>query len=149
MRWLTNSVAIVRDTDSGSQLQTVLAFANDDLVLEMCLQTMNYVVKHGWEPNRGEFVYSEASREGSGNWNLIVYPLAYLGRVYRTGNVKHPEWYDTAPQWLEIATRAYDDWKYTKERGDTDLGFYGYEFVFPSDFFAIMAALEEAGALNR
>ncbi len=118
---------------------------DDNLLKEMLLQTMNFVVKYGWEPGKWSFIYSEAARDTGGNSNLVVYPLAYLAKLYAEGGLAHPEWYDTAPTWMGIAQGFYDDWKQVKDRGTTDMGFYGYEMIFTPEFFTIMYRLETEG----
>lgn len=124
-----------------------------DVLQEMLFQTMNYVVKYGWETSKqwkdhDYFVYSEAIREGRGSggeggWHHLLFPLAYLGRLIQEGHPKHPEWYDTSVLWLEISRRAYEDFKVVRDRGTSSTGFYGYETVFPVDFFTLMHALEK------
>ncbi|MBI3324041.1 MAG: hypothetical protein HYZ92_02060 [Candidatus Omnitrophica bacterium] len=118
--------------------------ADDELIEEMVLQTMNYVVKYGWNEEGRYFMYAESSPQTNGGMNHLVYPLAYCWRLYAKGGRPHPEWYDTAPKWIEIARRAYGDWQDVHHRGTTDQGFYGYEMIQPPDFFTLMRELEEA-----
>ncbi len=136
---------------AGPLIASVIHFMQDDkdyglrdaaLMQEMALQTMNFVVKYGWEADKWMFIYSEAARDTGGNANLIIYALAYLARVYKAGGLAHPEWYDTAPKWMDISLGFYDDWKAVKDRGTTDMGFYGYEMIFTPEFFTIMHGLE-------
>lgn len=143
---------------AGPLLSALIAFhefdqdthlVDDSLVVGMMLQTMNYVVKYGWEPDKWYFVYSEAHREGGSNMNLMVYPLAYLWKLLNAGGAPHPEWYDTASTWHEIASGAADDWRAVKSRENSNLGFYGYEFVFPADFFALMAELKDGASTHQ
>lgn len=122
---------------------------DDALLKEMLLQTMNYVVKYGWNDEKRYFVYSEAARDTDGGMNHLLFPLAYLWREYQAGGLAHPEWYDTASQWIAIATRGYDDAYTVRWRGSTSDGFYGYETIEPGDFFSIMRELELAGKLPR
>jgi hypothetical protein len=133
--------AVITFHEADRELQLV----DDALTEQMLLQTMNYVVKWGWHPEKRYFMYSEAARDTDGGWNHLLYPLAYCARRVQAG-VEHPEWYDTAPQWLEIAQRAYRDAQVIKPRSSTDLGFYGYEMIFPPDFFTIMHELEQSPA---
>jgi exo-rhamnogalacturonan lyase-like protein len=109
---------------------------------DMLFQTMNYIVKYGYS-SKGYFVYSEVSR-GDGGYNHIVYGLAYLDRLYKTElaaqNIANPQWYDTQGSWNGIAQGAYD--KFSNLKGGSNsqsYGFYGYEIVFPLDFFKIMS----------
>ncbi len=140
---------------AGALLSAVIQFSEENkdahlvdqsLVREMLLQTMNYVVKYGWETklkNYPYFVYCEAGRETDGGMNSLLFPLAYLGRLVRVAHLEHPEWYDTSSKWLAIADGAYQSWKTFTWSGSTSLGFYGYETVFPSDYFSLMQATEQ------
>jgi hypothetical protein len=109
---------------------------DESLLKEMLFQTMNYVVKYGWEADKWYFVYSEAARDTGGNINLVLYPLAYLWQEYQQGGLSHPEWYDTAPLWREIAQANFSKLQQTGNGESSDMGFYGYELVFPPDFFS-------------
>jgi hypothetical protein len=120
-----------------------LGLVDDALTETMLLQCMNYVVKHGWNPERRFFIYSEAARDTDGGSTGLMYPLAYGWRRLQQG-VEHPEWYDTAPLWREIAEAAYRNAGQGGPRGTTDAGFYGYETIFPADFFRIMQELRRA-----
>jgi hypothetical protein len=76
---------------------------DDGLMRDMILQTMNYVVKYGYETSRkyqsyDYFIYSEAARDYSGGGNHLLYPLAYALREYQRG-VPNPQWYDTVDTW--------------------------------------------------
>jgi len=115
----------------------------------MLFQTMNYIVKYGYvtEPGsmQNKFVYSEVTRGFSGGHNHLVYGLAYLDRLYKTElaeqNIANPQWYDTQGSWNGIAQAAYDEYTSRKAGANSQsYGFYGYEIVFPLDFFKIMAA---------
>lgn len=119
-------------------------FVDNALVQEMMLQTMNYVVKYGWNARSSCFRYAETQTDSCGGFfdNFQMFPLAYLSRLYRAGGLQHPEWYDTAPYWIWIANAKYQDWKQVKWRGSTDLGFYGYEIVFMPEFFKEMRERE-------
>jgi hypothetical protein len=128
---------------------------DNKLVLEMAMQTMNYVVKYGYEEskkwkNYPYFVYAETARETDGGANFIIPPLAKLGKLYAEGKItEHREWYDTAPRWLSIADRKFQDWKISKPRSTTSAGFYGYEVLFPADFWANMVDAERKGLLQK
>ena len=111
------------------------------LLQAMLLQCMNYVVKYGWESDKGYFVYCESARDTDGGMNQLLFPLAYLGRMVKNGGVPHPEHYDTSGQWLTIAKAAYDDSRSVRWRGCTSSGFGGYECIWPADFWAIMKEL--------
>ncbi len=115
---------------------------DDALTEEMLLQTMNYVVKYGWNADRGFFIYSEASRDIGGDMTLLAYPLAYLGQRVQAGGLEHPEWYDTASRWLPMAERAFRGWQSGAHGRTSSDGFYGYEFVHPPEFFTLMAEPE-------
>lgn len=114
---------------------------------DMLYQTMNYVVKHGYDASvervENRFVYSESIRSYSGGSNHLLYPLAYLNRLYQqdlaTGQIAHPHWYDSQPLWGQIAQDMYDFYATIGARSQTlSDGFYGYEFVYPLDFFSLM-----------
>ena len=140
--------ALISSTIQFYEYNRDARLVDHQLIKEMLLQTTNYVVKYGWETSHkwkpyDYFVYSEAGRDTDGGLTHIVFPLAYLGRLLQRGEVSHREWYDTSPQWLEIADKIYHkagtDWG----SGTTSTGFYGYETIWPSDFFALMQAQAE------
>ena len=74
--------------------------------IDMLLQGMNYIVKNGYDPTRKIFVYSEVARSYSGGYDHLVFPLAYLNRLYNqqaaAGRIAHPEWYDTRATWATL-----------------------------------------------
>lgn len=112
-------------------------------VVDMLLQGMNYVVKYGYDSSRQYFVYSEVTRGYSGGDTHIIYPLAYLDRLYKRelagGRIAHPEWFDTQSTWGSIAARRYDELQgMTVGANSQSYGFYGYEIVYPADYFKIM-----------
>ncbi len=111
---------------------------------DMLFQTMNYVVKYGYDTRRHWFVYSETTRDDTGGHTLLDHPLAYLDRLYKqrlaASAVPHPAWYDTQASWLPIAKGYYDELTTSPVGANTQsYGFYGYEMVFPVDFFKIMS----------
>jgi uncharacterized repeat protein (TIGR02543 family) len=118
------------------------------VIKDMLLQTMDYVVKYGYKQSCGNaktpcFVYSEVARDTDGGDTLILYNLAYLDRLYKqeqaANRLPNVEWYKTQPQWLPIATRRYDEMRTMKIGTFVQAwGFYGYECIFPPDFFKIM-----------
>jgi hypothetical protein len=110
---------------------------------DMLLQAQNYVVKYGYDQKNKRFVYSETQRDHGGGDHHILYGLAYLNRLFQrelaAGNLRHPEWYDTQPLWGKIAARRYHELRTTVPRRKTQsYGFYGYEIIYPLDFFKIM-----------
>ncbi|MBI5258231.1 MAG: InlB B-repeat-containing protein [Burkholderiales bacterium] len=116
-----------------------------DTLEDMLFQCLNYVVKHGWVNDNIGFAYSEVIRNYSGGHTLLDYPLAYLDRLYRqrlaAGAIANPQWYDTQPQWRVIAKKYFDGFNTTPIGSNTQsYGFYGYEMVYPPDFFKIMSA---------
>jgi hypothetical protein len=121
-------------------------YADGALVKEMMLQTMNYVVKYGWNAQSQCFRYAETQTDSCGGFfdNFQMFPLAYLYRLYAAGGLEHPEWYDTAPWWIWIAYAKYQDWKQVKWRGSNSAGFYGYEIAFMPEFFREMREWELA-----
>ena len=113
----------------------------------MLLQTMNYVVKYGYSDDIREFVYSEARNERPGGATHIVYPLAYLARLYQAklaaGEIANPSHYDTVDRWLPLAERELKRIRAGKYRDGSSQGFYGYEMVYPADFFQIMESHDD------
>ncbi|QSQ19103.1 hypothetical protein JY651_27555 [Pyxidicoccus parkwayensis] len=112
-------------------------------LIDMLLQGTNYVVKYGYDSSKKYFVYSEVTRGYSGGDNHIIYALAYLDRLHAqelaAGRLPHPEWYDTRSTWGTIATRRYDELRNMTVGANTQsYGFYGYEIVYPADFFKVM-----------
>lgn len=110
---------------------------------DMLFQCMNYVVKYGYHPTSNYFVYSETTRGTNGGDTHILYGLAYLDRLYKqelaAGRIANPQWYDTQANWLPIATRGYDRLNTMRVGAYTQAyGFYGYELVYPADFFKVM-----------
>ena len=110
---------------------------------------MNYIVKYGWDANNEYFVYSETTRGDYEGTHQLVYPLVRLDQEFKlalaAGSLAHPEWYDTQPLWLPIARKKYDVVKSLPVREDNavwdikgfqDTGWYGYEMVYPIDFFS-------------
>ncbi len=113
------------------------------LLIDMLLQGMNYVVKHGYDSGKKYFVYSEVTRGYSGGDTHIIYALGYLDRLYKqelaAGRLTNPGWYDTQGTWGTIAARRYDELQGTTVGASTQsYGFYGYELVYPADFFSVM-----------
>jgi hypothetical protein len=118
------------------------------VIKDMLLQTMDYIVKYGYRPScpnarKPCFVYSEVARDTDGGDTLILYNLAYLDRLYKqelaANRLVNAEWYKTQPQWLPIATRRYDEMRTMKTGTFVQAwGFYGYDCIFPPDFFKIM-----------
>lgn len=112
---------------------------------DMLFQNMNYVVKHGYVDDNIGFAYSEVIRSYSGGHTMLDYPLAFLDRLYKqrlaAGAIANPQWYDTQPQWGRIARRYFDDFNAARIGANTQsYGFYGYEMVYPVDFFKLMGA---------
>lgn len=137
---------------AGALLSTLIQFYQQDLLTpsgidhselkDMMWQGLNYVVKYGWNDKEQFFAYSESRFDEDGGGEHILFSLVYLHQLLeqdkKVGMVAHPEWYDTADKWLPIAKlqskRFYSGWV----GGEQDYGFYGYEFVYPMDFFNIM-----------
>jgi hypothetical protein len=121
------------------------------LLKDMLFQGMNYVVKYGYVDANGKkyFAYSEMTRDYNvdGNTtngdNHIIYGLGYLDRLYKeelaAGHIANPQWYDTQATWGQIAQRRYSELKSMPVGQNTQsYGFYGYEHIYPADFFKIM-----------
>ncbi|PID59478.1 MAG: hypothetical protein CSB44_12915 [Gammaproteobacteria bacterium] len=119
-----------------------------DDAAEMALQTTEYIVRYGWDPIEGEFMYSEdRSNHDPGGITQIVNALTESWLLLQRATRSNPEWYTTSDRWIEIATDYYRNWREVRWRGSTAFGFYGYEMVFPIDFFHTMQALDDAGLL--
>jgi uncharacterized repeat protein (TIGR02543 family) len=115
------------------------------VIEDMLFQTMNYVVKYGYVNPTIGFAYSETTRTYSGGHTLLDFPLAYLDRLYQqrmaASAIPHPQWYDTQPQWGVIARKHFDEMNAAKVGANRQsYGFYGYEMVYPMDFFKVMGA---------
>lgn len=152
---------------AGALLSSLIQFYQADLeyqsgidqkaLKEMLYQTMNYVVKYGWQPQsekkqhlgRGHFVYSEARPSVKGDVSHLLYPLARLYQMLQEdiayNEVAHLEWYDTYPLWKAIPMYYYEEMK--KKRyphgGGSKYGFYGYEIIFPEDFFSVVEKIKD------
>ena len=116
---------------------------NHAVLKDMLFQTINYVVKNGYDAENDRFVYAETIRNYGGGRSHIIYPLAYLNRLYKEelnkGNIVQPEWYDKRPLWETIATETYNDYINKIARQYTQsYGWYGYEIPHALDFFKIM-----------
>ncbi len=116
---------------------------NHGVLKDMLFQTINYVVKNGYDETNDRFVYAETIRSYGGGRSHIIYPLAYLNRLYKEefndGNIVHPEWYDKRTLWETIATETYNDYINKVARQYTQsYGWYGYEIPHTLDFFKIM-----------
>jgi len=114
------------------------------ILKDMLFQTINYVVKNGYDASNDRFVYAETIRTYGGGRSHIIYPLAYLNRLYKEeqskGNILHPEWYDKRILWETIATETYNDYINKVARQYTQsYGWYGYEIPHSLDFFKIMS----------
>ena len=117
---------------------------NHATIKEMLFQTTNYLVKNGYDETNDWFVYAETIRTYSGGRTHIIYPLAYVDRLYKTelaaGNINNPQWYDKQPMWSTIATQTYNDYMTMSALSPSQsYGWYGYEIVHPLDFFKIMS----------
>jgi hypothetical protein len=124
-------------------------------MLDMLLQCMNYIVKYGYDAENEWFVYSETTRNDFEGIHDLVYPLVRLDQEYEAalsaGLLPHPEWYDTESMWLPIAQKKYEvslsmpvgeDNIAWELRGFQDTGWYGYEMVYPFDFFGWMLRVQ-------
>ena len=113
------------------------------VIEDMLFQAMNYVVKYGYVNPTIGFAYSETTRTYSGGHTLLDFPLAYLDRLYQqrlaASAIPHPAWYDTQPQWGVIARKHFDELNAAQVGANRQsYGFYGYEMVYPMDFFKVM-----------
>lgn len=107
----------------------------------MILQTMNYITKWAWTlPNVGYWTYSEAAPQTNGGENHLLEPMTWCALRIQEG-VDHPEWYEQAPVWKQRAQAVYADWANVRFRGFTTTGFYGYETVWPTDWWASVGDL--------
>ncbi|WP_163999502.1 InlB B-repeat-containing protein [Pyxidicoccus caerfyrddinensis] len=132
-----------READAQFSAAGKASGVSEPVLIDMLLQGLNYVVKHGYDSNKKYFVYSEVTRDYSGGDNHIIYALGYLDRLYKqelaAGRLANPGWYDTRSTWSTIAARRYDELQDMVATADTQsYGFYGYEIVYPADFFTVM-----------
>ena len=114
------------------------------ILKQMLFQTINYVVKNGYDETNDYFVYAETIRQYGGGRTHILYSLAYLDRLYKAelaaGRIANPQWYDKQAMWGTIAKQSYNDYMTKAARNYTQsYGWYGYEIVHPLDFFKIMS----------
>ena len=113
-----------------------------DLVTEMVCQCMNAVVQFGYSTTLKAFCYSEAAaltHQLPISASHIYFPLAWARRELHSR--PHPEWFTTAPLWDDILTR-FDTWAATDAAPGwtAEFGFYGYEMVWPADYWRLRAA---------
>ncbi|MFK8020301.1 MAG: hypothetical protein AB8B86_11060 [Pseudomonadales bacterium] len=141
---------------AGALLSSLIQFYQQDLLTpsgiqhselkDMMWQGLNYVVKYGWNEQEKFFAYSESVYDQDGGSEHILYSLAYLHQLLESdkskGLVAHPEWYDTSSKWLSIAKSQSKRFRSGWVGGEQDYGFYGYEFVYPLDFFNVMDELD-------
>lgn len=141
---------------AGALFSALIQFYQHDLLMpsgidhgelkDMMWQCMNYVVKNGWHAEKEHFAYSEARKEENGGAEHVLYGLAYLYQLLeadkKAGLVAHPEWYDTSDSWYKIARKLSKRFTSNYVGGQQDFGFYGYEMVYPVDFFNVMAEIE-------
>lgn len=144
--WMAGALIanVIKFLEQDMQFATVgeAAGISHRTLQDMLLQAQNYVVKYGYERGQKWFVYSETRRTKGHNDYHILFGLAYLDRMFKqavaAGRLTHPEWYDTQPMWGEIAARAYDELRTTTVSKKQSYGFYGYEILYPPDYFKIM-----------
>ena len=114
---------------------------------DMMWQCMNYVVKNGWYEKGQFFSYSEARKDEDGGAEHLLYSLAYLYQLLeqdkKAGLVANPQWYDTSDKWLQISSKEFKRYTSGYIGGEQAYGFYGYEMVFPVDYFNVMTELKE------
>jgi len=156
--WMAGALIanVIKFYEQDTQFATVGKSAGiaHPVLLNMLLQAQNYVVKYGYDTDRRLFVYSEAAREYDGGDHHILFGLAYLDRMFKQelagGTLSHPEWYDTEPRWFEIARRRYEELRTKKIGTNTQsYGFYGYEIIYPPDFFAVVRDLLDSEKQGR
>jgi hypothetical protein len=152
---------------AGSLIANVIGFYETDKLLsqtgqesgishntinEMLFQTTNYLIKNGYDEVNDWFVYAETIRTYSGGRTHIIYPLAYVDRLYKqelaAGNISNPQWYDKQPMWSTIAMQTYNDYmNMPAMQQSQSYGWYGYEIIHPLDYFKIMEDAQSANDL--
>jgi hypothetical protein len=156
--WMAGALIanIVKFYEQDMQFATVgkSAGISHPVLQNMLFQAQNYVVKYGYDADRRLFVYSETMRDDDGGDHHILYGLAYLDRMFKqesaAGGLSHPEWYDTEPRWFEITRRRYEELRTSRaDVREQSFGFYGYEIVYPPDFFAVARDLLDREAESR
>ena len=135
---------------SGACASNVILTLKDDadyglldreLVTEMLCQVMNAVCKFGFREDTGRWYYSESAMLNKGtviDASHIYYPLAWAHQA--VPNRPNPAIYDTSPLWEGILAR-FDAWAATDQAPgfSTDSGWYGYESIFPADYWRLRA----------
>ena len=101
-------------------------------------------MKHGWVSGSNFFCYAETARYDAGTGaRTMAYPLKYIEDLYAAdlaaGQITNPSWYDTRPTWATIANTLLTQYQ-TVTLDSNPHGFYGYEQVYPLDFFKRMGA---------
>ncbi len=136
---------------AGALIGNIIVFLQMDeeplvdhqLADQMLFQTMNYVVKYGYNREKGYFAYTECRQAENGGDTHIVLPLAYLAQ--RLSSAPHPEQYDTADQWLAIAQHRFNKLQ-TPKTSTSPTGWYGYEQLFPWDLWSVVVDADKIPA---
>jgi len=118
-------------------------------VLDMLFQTMNQIVKWGYDEEKNVFYYvvtGKFSPKGTVDGGRhFYYPLARLYEIYKTEQLVHKEWYTTIEMWDDIVKKFYTNQSGEVSTRSSKGGFYGYEMVWPADFWAVMQRLINQG----
>ncbi len=141
--WMAGALlnAVIQYYELAKDYSNEQDYPKRTVIEDMMLQTMNYVIKNGWDNERKSFVYSEELRFGSNIHNIgathILYPLVYLSKLLDNSGHTNPEWFDTKNIWPAIADQFYKDWN-NQLSGFNNGGWFGYELMFQADFFNLM-----------
>jgi len=119
------------------------------LVRNMLYQCMQFLFTWTLSPDDTHFYYSEA-RKGDpddpelSNPRPLISPLTWIYLKYKedlsAGNIEHPEWFDHE-LWKRVLINNY---RILQSTGSPlySHGFYGYENVFPGEFWKNMKIIE-------
>lgn len=128
IKWLEDDYAISALTNVPS--------LDHQLVRTMIFQLMNYLVKWGYtKPNLGYFIYVEGSTTNGGDV-FLYYPMAWVVREVQRGTPA-PAWLDELATMKRLVLDRYQRAATYTYAGSTASGFYGYEMIFPMDFWAV------------
>ena len=88
---------------------------------------------------------SGALRYAPLNSNIFDRPLP--GRLHLIRRAarqnRAPPRHNAGFQWEQIARSGFQSWQDKQSHESTDMGFYGYEVMYPMDFFTVMQQLDQ------
>ena len=104
---------------------------------QMLYQVLQFTFDWGYDTVNKYFYYSAAIPSIDGGENTILSPLTWIYIKYKedlaAGRISNPEWFDDA-LWKSTILHFYAEKKQTG-KGLYRHGFYGYELIFPHEFW--------------